>query len=432
MSTIRSLRTCAAVLAAFTLSITQVSAQLFQDQMNNGGNWGVNDNGNADFLTTFNYDYSANGIPEAPNSQGGDAATRGLKMEANIVNGAGSFFTVYPTGQNFAGSYQLRFDAWMSFGTSGTTEFLGGGIGYNSLDADLTSGAQAIATGDGDSTNDWRAFYDDTYFPLGDGNAAPYVDFLPSVNGSVAGSPGLQWITWEFNVLEGDVSIFIEKPDLSRLELISATPTESMDGNISLFYADFFTSVGFPTADTFGLIDAVVVNAIPSLPNGDFDNNMLYQCADVDALVQEIVDGTDNSAFDMNGDTVVDEVDLTAWLAQAGAGSGSIPGLTDSGNPVLPGDANLDGTVDGPDFLVWNNNKFQSIAAWCSGDFNADGEVDGPDFLIWNNNKFQTADGVAAVPEPSSWALMAFSFLVCWRFKPRNGTLLCCGFPCRG
>jgi hypothetical protein len=64
--------------------------------------------------------------------------------------------------------------------------------------------------------------------------------------------------------------------------------------------------------------------------------------------------------------------------------------------PYLIGDANLDGFVDGLDFIVWNENRFTAEAAWCSGDFNADGFVDGMDFILWNENKFQASDqGVA-------------------------------------
>lgn len=229
--------------------------------MTSGTSWGVNASG-SDYAATFGYDYSANSIPEAPNSRIGDAATSGLKLEANISSGTAQFFTLYPMGQDFTGSYQLRFDAWMNYGTSGTTEFLGGGIGYNNSDADLTSGVEAIATGDGGSSQDWRAFDNGTYYPLGNGSGSPYVDFLPSVNGSVAGSPGFQWITWEFDVVGGDVSIFIEKPDASRLELTSLS-SSATDGNISLFYADFFSSIASPTSDTFGLIDNVTVTAIP-------------------------------------------------------------------------------------------------------------------------------------------------------------------------
>jgi hypothetical protein len=68
----------------------------------------------------------------------------------------------------------------------------------------------------------------------------------------------------------------------------------------------------------------------------------------------------------------------------------------------LAADANLDGVVDGLDFIVWNATKFTSVAAWCSGDFNANGVVDGLDFVLWNDNKFTSSDGVSAVPEPST------------------------------
>ena len=66
---------------------------------------------------------------------------------------------------------------------------------------------------------------------------------------------------------------------------------------------------------------------------------------------------------------------------------------------ALPGDANLDGTVDGDDFAVWNTFKFQSGMTWSSGDFNGDGLVDGVDLLLWNQNKFSST---TPVPEPTS------------------------------
>ncbi len=262
----------------FGLLQSTAQAQLFRDQMTNAAAWGVNASG-SDRQITFNYDYGSIGIPEAPNSQPGDAATRGVRLEANLTSGTVNFFTIYPLGQNFTGSYQLRFDAWMNYGTSGTTEFLGGGIGYNNISADVNSGAQFIATGDGGSTADWRAlkngFYvttDSAYAGGSRNNTAPYyTSFLPSVNGSVAGAPGFQWITWEFNVNGNDVSIYIEKPDKSRLLLIQydktdtsdGSPGATTDGNISIFYADFFTSIASPAGSTFGLVDNVLVTAIP-------------------------------------------------------------------------------------------------------------------------------------------------------------------------
>jgi hypothetical protein len=81
----------------------------------------------------------------------------------------------------------------------------------------------------------------------------------------------------------------------------------------------------------------------------------------------------------------VDGDDLDVWLAVAASFNGF-------GSPYRYGDANLDGTVDGQDFIEWNIHKFTNVAAWCSGDFNADGTVDGQDFILWNSNKFMSSD----------------------------------------
>lgn len=226
------------------------SAALFQDQMNSGTGWSKNES-NTNNQTTFGYDYSADGIPEAPNTQVGDDATSGLKMEANLDGTVGSIFHVYPTGQNFTGDYQLRFDAWMEYGTAGTTEYLGGSIAYNGTSADVGGGGVSVfATGDGGSSNDYRQFNDAAFAGLGNGNVDPYLSFLPSTNGSVAGSPGFQWVTWEFNVVGGNVDVYIEKPDTSRLLVTSVSATSSTDGNIGLYYADYFASLGHKKKET--------------------------------------------------------------------------------------------------------------------------------------------------------------------------------------
>jgi hypothetical protein len=52
------------------------------------------------------------------------------------------------------------------------------------------------------------------------------------------------------------------------------------------------------------------------------------------------------------------------------------------------GDANLDGVVDGSDFNIWNDNKFQTQVGWAGGNFNGDLVVDGSDFNIWLQNRF--------------------------------------------
>ncbi len=60
--------------------------------------------------------------------------------------------------------------------------------------------------------------------------------------------------------------------------------------------------------------------------------------------------------------------------------------------PVLPGDADGDGVVDGNDFLAWQGGFGTAVGATREiGDFNGDGAVNGDDFLIWQSNFGATA-----------------------------------------
>ncbi len=152
-----------------------------------------------------------------------------------------------------------------------------------------------------------------------------------------------------------------------------------------------------------------VVALVPG--SGDFDGNGLFECADVDALVAEIVAGTNNSLYDLDFDGFVNGADLSLWLAEAGSVNLA------SGESYLLGDADLNGAVEVSDFNIWNQNKFTATAAWCSGDFNADGSVDVPDFNAWNGNKFTSADSGSLVPEPATWGLAMAGFLATIFFR---------------
>ena len=65
--------------------------------------------------------------------------------------------------------------------------------------------------------------------------------------------------------------------------------------------------------------------------DGDFNDDGLYNCDDVDPLVATIASGTNDPQFDLTSDTLVNTDDLTAWLAEAGAVNNG------SGNPTLAG-----------------------------------------------------------------------------------------------
>ena len=203
---------------------------------------------------------------------------------------------------------------------------------------------------------------------------------------------GPGWHTYTATIEENKVTMEL---DLFRDGTIDSTEEWDVTTNTGAPYTSL--RMGGPSGvsiNEFSMADNVRLETISIMPpsvDGDFNDDGTYDCMDVDPLVAEIAAGTDNPDFDLNGDTFVDTTDLDLWLAEAGANE--LP----SGNPYLPGDADLNGSVDGADFIEWNDNKFTLTAAWCSGDFNADGSVDGADFIEWNDNKFTSSD--VAVPE---------------------------------
>jgi hypothetical protein len=82
--------------------------------------------------------------------------------------------------------------------------------------------------------------------------------------------------------------------------------------------------------------------------------------------------------------------------------------------PLMPGDANLDGCVDGLDYNAWSYH-YLGPAGWCEGDFNDDMAADGLDYNAWSLNYHAGCEG-AALPEPAMTALLAAGFAcVLWR-----------------
>jgi hypothetical protein len=141
---------------------------------------------------------------------------------------------------------------------------------------------------------------------------------------------------------------------------------------------------------------------------GDLNDSGVTDVADIDWLQANRGPATDWE-LDLNVDGVVNDTDLGLLLEEVFG--------------TLAGDANLDGVVDGQDFVAWNTHKFTAGNGWSSGDFNGDNVVDGSDFVIWNSHKFQSGSGgnpynyqppTAAVPEPASsvgcWLLFTLMY----------------------
>ncbi len=144
-----------------------------------------------------------------------------------------------------------------------------------------------------------------------------------------------------------------------------------------------------------GAVDTSLDAGLIRIVDGDFNDDGLYDCADVDSLVAAIAAANHNQSFDLTGDGLVNLADRDAWLAEAGEVNLGV------GKVYLLGDATLDGTVDGQDFIAWNSNKFTGSAGWCGGDFTADGVTDGQDFILWNTNKFTGSDTVITINSDS-------------------------------
>lgn len=159
---------------------------------------------------------------------------------------------------------------------------------------------------------------------------------------------------------------------------LTSTPQPENDaalitsGGTTLFAASTFVSESEYGAFRIGL--AEVGTELP----GDFNGDQIVNADDINMLCAEISTGSHTPQYDLNGDGFVDPQDMDELIL-------NILG-------TLYGDANLDRSVDGADFVLWNTHKFQP-GGWQAGDFTCDGIVDGSDFVVWNANKFQSGAG---------------------------------------
>lgn len=139
---------------------------------------------------------------------------------------------------------------------------------------------------------------------------------------------------------------------------------------------------------------------------GDFNADGTWDCADINALIEEIAAGTNGASFDMNGDGTVTVADRDTWLVTAGENQLA------SMNAYPLGDLDLDGTVNSTDLgLLLNNFGAEGGVGYCGGDLDGDLTVNSTDLgLVLNNFGNSAASAsVAVVPEPSGlmvWLVM--------------------------
>ncbi|MEM8679940.1 MAG: hypothetical protein AAGF97_11355, partial [Planctomycetota bacterium] len=144
---------------------------------------------------------------------------------------------------------------------------------------------------------------------------------------------------------------------------------------IELFkWGDNVPDQAIAAVDSWSLIPESVITC-------DFNADLACDVDDLNAMLTEgpLASGVPVMAgvtdlFDLNGDGELNLSDRDLWLAEAA----SFGGL---GSPYRLGDANLDGIVDGQDFIAWNGSKFTATLIWDAGNFNGDSVTDGQDFV---------------------------------------------------
>jgi hypothetical protein len=263
-------------------------------------NWTVNA-GPGDHTVDFFYDYSAIGVPAAPNGTG----TRGLKMTANNSSGVFGGFSVSPTGESFSGNYTVECDMWLNYvgplgpGGSGTTQLGQFGIG-TAGNVSMWPGAAVkesvtfASTLDGGSAADYRAYSSAAPTSYASGNAvymhpgnptglindsaayymasfpaqsapAAQLGLYPGQTGSTnAGEASFTWRRGKIEVLGGFATWSIDGFQIARVDLSTVTLG---GGNILFGHADTNSSSSADPNDfllNVTLIDNVLVTPEPA------------------------------------------------------------------------------------------------------------------------------------------------------------------------
>lgn len=300
MKTLRYTPSGLVTLALAGLVANVAAQELFSDNFDTdtSANWSIYTS-QTDTAVVFSYDYSADGIPAAPNSSG---TTLGVKFTANMVAGQSpeaAGLNIVPKGQHFSGDYVLKFDLWINAngpfpaGGAGSTEFASAGIGLSGDGALLWHGAAPAGvgwfavSGEGGASQDFRAYvgttmqgegpvyyangsperdnshpYYATTFPGGQTPPASQTTAHPQQTGALnVGTVGFAWRQVEVSKVGDEVVWSIDGLPIARLT--GSGNGISLDGNITVGYFDPFNSVSDNPALSFGIVDNVRVEFIP-------------------------------------------------------------------------------------------------------------------------------------------------------------------------
>lgn len=419
----------------FAIGVSNVSAQvLLQDDLDdNSAGWVLESLtgsfGLAGSDAVFGFDYSALGIPEAPNSGVGGAATLGVRLRTNTTGLPRDQASLSLIDVAFTGKYTVQVDMWLNWppdpAAVGTTIHGGLYVG-DSLPGNVDPnfpvqrGAGFIADTDGDCGNcDYILLKDrfemDTFSgqysvrDFGFGNQPGYDQsdvntdpangalinlptFLPAFDIDAAtgglqnaaaqqpaGAAGFQWITVTAEVDPTAVGAG-PGPDLGTAKFSITNPVTSEV-----------------------LVIGTVDNSVPDILDDDNDGDDCDTSAGSEDICVNTVDP-------LSGDVPVDmEGRIALFLVDFFAGAGSNTNLSFAlfDNVLVtqsatsqPGDFNLDGFVDAADYTTWRDGLG---VTYQPGDYD-----------IWVANFGQPGVGAvegSPVPEPAAWLLLGLALI---------------------
>ncbi len=328
---------------------------LFEDDMDSETGWTVNFT--ADTAYQFGYDYSAMGIPPSPN---GGGTTTGLLMKANLVEPGGAEYVVAtPMGLSLSGQFRVVFDIWLNAngpfpgGGTGSTEYIGGGVGYDGTTAGLVGGI-FLVDGEGGSSRDYRMYknageqfvasgqYDvDTnnnsgvdlsaYFPSQSPPAFQQANYPQQTGSTAAGAGGFAWhqVVLTVDSDAGTVNCAVDGLSIGTLST-SIGSDFPIAGNVQVMYADVFSSVSDNADLSFGIVDNFAVLEALGTPGtaGDWDNDgnvdgddlaRFVDCLAGPSVVPSPISGVGcasvcRTVFDFDVDDDIDLVDFAEFM----------------------------------------------------------------------------------------------------------------------
>ncbi len=371
------------ILAVSVLAPTTAVGQIFTDDLSTGTNWTIYQD--ADASAVFGFDYSTKGLPPAPN--GSD--TIGMKLEVNN-NAPAEADGIVALNSNaaYTGQYTFRVDAWLNWAPSGgtpgtgTTEFLGAGVGHNSPVA-LPFGGSFVYSSEGDAAaTDYRLYKEGEQLQSGSGQYAAgkvaasrdssdpyYTNAFPAFNIATAvptqgssgtqpaGAGGFQWMTLNFEVdteaigpsgnttAPGYVRVSMRSANSGNTIVIGTIDNSNGDflpaplgGTVSMMMFDFFSSVTLNPAFAFGIFDNVQVleGLVPLSPvglPGDYNNDETVNAADYTVWRNSLGAPAGTLQNDADGG-VIGQPQYDTWKAHFGLTASSGSGAT--ANAAVP------------------------------------------------------------------------------------------------